>query len=478
MPVKPYIPPIDRKATSVGLMNYIRNIGDADFQAGVPLAVQTTECIKAIGNSILGYQPRQNHFVPALFGVIGKVMIASKSYTNKLAWARQGELQLGETTEEIWNGLAHVQQYNPERAQYTVFKRHKPEAEVAFHSLNYQKNYPATIERRELELAFQSWDNFEQFVSKIISRVYDTQQYDEFIMYKYIIQTLVLQKKLYVEGIPVLTEQTANVITARIRGISNAMEFMSNKYNMAGVPTTSNKDEQYVIMTADYSARLDTESLAHAFNLEYVQFWGKNMMVDSFAPNALEMERLAEIMAEDPSYIPFTSDEIALLETIKVVIMDSRWYMIFTKLREMQSIFNPESLGYNYFYHVWDILSASPFQNCLVFAEGENKVSAITINPQSPSVVRGKGGTELFAQVQGEGLYSEGVSWTISGNTSKNTYVSRGGLVVAGADEEATNLTVTATSRADNKISATVSVTVTDAPNARKPACNTGQVKK
>lgn len=478
MPVKPYIPPIDRKATSVGLMNYIRNIGDADFQAGVPLAIQTTECIKAIGNSIIGYQPRQNHFVPALFGVIGKVIIASKSYTNKLAWARQGELQLGETIEEIWNGLSHVQQYNPERAQYTVFKRHKPEAEVAFHSLNYQKNYPATIERRELELAFQSWDNFEQFVTKIIARVYDTQQYDEFIMYKYIIQTLVLQKKLYVEGIPVLTEQTANVITARIRGISNAMEFMSNRYNMAGVPTTSNKDEQYVIMTADYSARLDTESLAHAFNLEYVQFWGKNMMVDSFAPNALEMERLAEIMAEDPSYIPFTSDEIALLETIKVVIMDSRWYMIFTKLREMQSIFNPESLGYNYFYHVWDILSASPFQNCLVFAEGENKVSAITINPQSPSVVKGKGGTELFSQVQGEGLYSEGVSWTISGNTSKNTYVSRGGLVVAGADEEATNLTVTATSRADNKISATVSVTVTDAPNARKPACNTGQVKK
>ena len=478
MPVMPYIPPVDKRATSVGILNYIRNMGDADYIAGVPLAVQTTESIQQIGASITAYQPRMNHFIPTLFGQIGKVLIISKSYRNPLAWAKRGEFGLGETIEEVWNGLAQIHQYNPDEDWDKVFKRAKPDAEVALHSINYKKYYPTTINRRELEQAFLSWDNFKRFISNIIARVYDSAEIDEFILYKYVIQTLAIANRLYVEGVPALTADTANVIVSRIRGISNHMQFMSTKYNMAGVPTTSAKEEQYVIMTADYSAKIDVESLARAFNIEYVQFWGKNAMVDSFSPTAIEMSRLANIFKEDPSYEPFTDEELEILDSIKVVIMDKEWFMIFDKLNETQSIFNPRTLEYNYFYHTWKILSASPFANCIVLAEGDNKVTGITISPAAPSVVKGKGGTQLSAEVTGEGLYSQGVEWTVSGNTSKDTYINGAGLIVAAADEEATNITVTARSRADNKISATVSVTVTTAKAKTPSKCPTGQVTK
>lgn len=478
MPTIPQIPAVNKDATSVGLLNYIRNVGDADYIAGVPLAVQTTESIRQVGSAILAFQPRANFFVPTLFGRIGMVYITTKSYRNQLSWARRGKLELGETVEEIWNGLANIYQYNPERAQKTVFDMHKPEADTAFHSINYQKYYPTTINRRELEQAFLSWDNFERFIENVINRVYSTAEYDEFILYKYIIQTLAIAKRLYVEGIPVLTEQTANVITSRIKGISNSMQFMSNRYNMAGVPTTSDKNSQYVIMTADYSAKIDVESLARAFNIDYVQFSGRNVQVDSFVPNALELERLEQIFKEDPDYIPFTDEELAILASIKVVIMDSDWFMIFDKLNETQSIFNPEGLYYNYFYHTWKILSASPFANCIVLAEGENKVTSVAILPAAPTVVKGGPGTQLTATVTGEGLYSEGVSWSMSGNTSKDTYISRSGILVAGADEESTTLKITATSRSDSTVKSSVNATVTAAKAMKAPVCPTGKVTK
>ena len=83
----------------------------------------------------------------------------------------------------------------------------------------------------------------------------------------------------------------------------------------------------------------------------------------------------------------------------------------------------------------------------------------ITVTPENSTVKAGE--TQQFvAEVSGENVAHLGVKWSVSGNTSENTKISRTGLLTVGADEQSENIEVIATSFYDNTVSGNVSVTV------------------
>ena len=57
---------------------------------------------------------------------------------------------------------------------------------------------------------------------------------------------------------------------------------MSNKYNAAGVTTTTPKNDQYIFMDAQYNANYDVDVLASAFNMDKATFSGKLKLIDDF----------------------------------------------------------------------------------------------------------------------------------------------------------------------------------------------------
>ena len=59
-----------------------------------------------------------------------------------------------ETIEEIFVNIAKPFQFDPEVAENTVFKREIPDVRSAFHIMNYQKYYKATIQNDQLRQAF------------------------------------------------------------------------------------------------------------------------------------------------------------------------------------------------------------------------------------------------------------------------------------------------------------------------------------
>lgn len=85
-------------------------------------------------------------------------------------------------------------------------------------------------------------------------------------------------------------------------------------------------------------------------------------------------------------------------------------------------------------------------------------ILTVTIIPQNASAVKGKS-VKLSATVLGAGSPSQEVTWNLLGNTSEGTYISQDGLLTVGADEEATELIVTAISE-DSTASATITVTI------------------
>ena len=167
-------------------------------------------------------------------------------------------------------------------------------------------------------------------------------------------------------AIPVNTSNLNNSAVA-FRGTSNALEFMSTKYNNAGVHTFSKKDTQAIFMDADFSAQYDVNVLASAFNMDKATFDGKLHLIDNWTE--FDSERFEYLMEESDGFEPITQAELELMEDVKAVLVDEEYFQVYDNLAVMTSTVVGSSLYTNYWYHVWKTLSWSPFSNAVVFVD-------------------------------------------------------------------------------------------------------------
>lgn len=442
-------------ATSPEILNVIRN-ENSELRAMLPKADGSTENLRAIGEIIMTYQPLQNAFLSALVNRIGRVLITSRLYENPWAGFKKGMLEYGETVEEIFVELAKPHQFDPELAETNQFKREIPDVRAAFHTMNYQKFYKTTVSNDQLRQAFLSYQGITDLIGRIIDALYTGANFDEFIVMKYLIARVALDGNIHPINIPDVTKENASGIVSNIKGVSNMLEFMSSDYNYAHVHTYTDKRFQYLIMNAEFNAVIDVEVLAQAFNMSKAEFMGNNILVNSFVPTADEQERLAMLFANDPTYVPFTQDELNLLKTVPAVLIDEQWFMIFDNYMNMTEKYNGEGLYWNYWYHVWKTFSVSPFNNAVLFSTTTPAITSVAITPATASAQKGQS-VQLTSVVTGAGFNNKQVNWTINSELST---VSNTGLVVIGAEETATSLTVTATSVEDSTKSGTSTITV------------------
>lgn len=86
-------------------------------------------------------------------------------------------------------------------------------------------------------------------------------------------------------------------------------------------------------------------------------------------------------------------------------------------------------------------------------------ITSISISPGT--AVASKGGTCTFtASVSGENDYSKEVSWSVSGQASRNTFIDGNGVLNVGSDESVSSLVVKAVSRQDSRYSASALVSL------------------
>lgn len=457
MPVIPNI--VKLSADSTKILNAIRNENGGYYQSIVPIADGTTESIRQIGTVIMGDQQIQNAFLNALVNRIGRVIITSKMYENPWAGFKKGMLEYGETVEEIFVNIAKPHQFDPNKAESEIFKREMPDVRAEFHPMNYQKFYKVTVSNDQLRQAFLSWQGITDLIGRIIDSLYTGANFDELITMKYLIGRFALAGNIHPTNIPEVNSTNAKGIVSTIKGTSNELEFLKDQYNISGVMTTSPKDDQFLIMSAQFDAIIDVEVLATSFNMDKAEFMGHRVAIDSFTLSKGEVNRLNELFAEDPNYKPFTPEELTALKKIPCCLVDRDWFMVFDNYMNMTEQYNGQGLYWNYWYHVWKTFSVSPFSNGVLFTTEVPAVSTIEVSPSSASVKKG-GSLQLTATVTGTGFISKDVSWSIAGNKSLSTTISSTGLLMVASDETASSITVTATSIDPNKTSnATITVT-------------------
>lgn len=453
MAIKPKIRTLTNN--SVAVLNAIRNSATVDYKNYVPVATADPESIRTIGAIIMDSPSLQNEFLHALYNRIGRVVIENMTWENPWSLFKKGMLEFGETIESIFVDLAKPFQYDPAVAENEIFKREIPNVRSTFYVMNYQKFYKNTIENNDLKLAFLSWDGVTDLISKIVESMYTSANYDEFQVMKYMLAKQILVGRLAIEDIDTSDIHTA---VANIKAVSNKLTFLSRKYNVAGVANATKKENQMVIMNAEFDAIVDVGVLASAFNMDKAEFMGRRVLVESFGD--IDNDRLAELFADDPTYVPISDAELGALDDIPCVVVDENYFQIYDNLMEFTEDYNGQGLYWNYWYHVWKTFGVSPFANAVMFLGATPTITSVTVAPGTAVCEPGQN-VSFSATVVTTNFAPQTVTWSVDSTAEGlGVTVDAGGTVYVPADVDDIAITVTASSTYDDNASDSATLTV------------------
>lgn len=371
-------------ASTIDILNVIRQNASLQYQNQVP-EVQTKNDIPKVGEVIYGTPALANEFINALVNRIALVRIKSATFNNPYRDLKKGYLEFGETIEEVFVNIARVRTFDVEKVDERELKRTLADVRAAFHVINYRVQYPITIQDEDLKQAFLSIDGVQDLIAKIVDSVYTAAEYDEFLLFKYMMIKAISHGKMHPVAINSSADFDENAIA--FRGSSNMMTFMKNQYNEAGVLTTTPKENQYIFMGAEFNARFDVKTLASAFNMDKADFMGRLKLIDDWT--TFDNTRFEEIRAESDMLEEVTAEELALMQDVVAVLIDEEWFQIYDNNNKMTEKYAASGMYWNYFYNVWKTVSASPFSNAIVFVDSSASITppnTITVSVLSKDV--------------------------------------------------------------------------------------------
>ena len=351
-------------ASTLDILNTIRANASAEYQQYVPEVTKATD-IPKVGEVLYGYPAFANQFINALVNRIALVRVKSATFNNDYAELKKGYLEFGETVEEVFVSIAKAREFSAEKAKDREFKRTLPDVRSAFHTMNFRVQYPVTIQDEDLRMAFMSINGVQDLIAKIVNSVYVAEQYDEFLLFKYLLIKAVAHGKTFTFNAGKGSDY--NSWAASFRAASNRLTFMSNAFNAEGVTTVTPKDDQYIFMDSDFNAKFDVNVLASAFNMDKANFMGRLKLIDDFT--TFDNERFSEIIDGSDMIEPITPEELNKMSGVHAIIVDREWFQIYDNNNKFTEDYVAAGMYWNYFYNVWKTVSWSPFSNIITFID-------------------------------------------------------------------------------------------------------------
>lgn len=438
------------KANTTGdqIINQVRAmiIADGDLEYGQRIPEATQDNLKDVGKALFDYKVGMNEFIDTLINRIGMVIVKRRNYQNKLRSLKRGFLEYGDSIQEIMTDIAKAFEYTPDvpvNNPGDVFEQVKPKVLEAFHKVNRENYYKVTINEAMLKRAFVSYADFDSFVASVFDSLYNADEWDEYLLFTHLLGS-VASETYQVSVVKPTDKTTSEAFSIQLRSQALSLEYMSRKYNQAGVATHTPLSEQILILRSDIVPVIDVTQLANQFNLSFGQpLSGRVIVIDSFGEEN---------------------------DNVLGMIIDADFSMIYDTRYETTSIYNPQHLYWNYFLHHHQIISSSPFSNSIALVTGSitNTINSVTLMPSVATVMKGTY-QQFEAVVDYNGSPDTSVTYTVKAPTptsgdaialSSGTKISNTGLLQVGIDEANTSVIVTATSTANTAKNSSVTVTL------------------
>lgn len=430
-------------ASTMDILNVIRQNASYEYQQNVPEVTKASD-IPRVGEVIYGTPAFANQFINALVNRIAIVRMQSATFNNPYGVLKKGYIEFGETVEDIFVSIAKGVDFDPEKGKSREFKRTFPDVRSAFHTMNWRVMYPVTIQDEDLKQAFLSLEGVQNLIAKIVGAVYTGAEYDEFLLFKYLMIKAISHGKMKSESIGDGTDLKESAVA--FRGISNLLPFISSDYSEAGVKTNTPKNRQIIFMDAKFNAQFDVNVLASAFNMDKADFMGRLFLIDNWT--SFDNERFDVIRENSDGIEEVTAGELALLANVKAVIVDENWFQIYDNNNKFTEKYVASGMYWNYFYHTWKTVSRSPFANAVVFVTGAKSVDLpktltckiITKDVSEEAIV-----FAISADTDGESLAPNSVHFIQTEVlTTAGIAVQKYGAIIIPASKSATEITIEA----------------------------------
>lgn len=430
-------------ASTIDILNVIRQNASYDYQQNVP-KVKTVNDIPKVGEIIYGTPAFANQFINALVNRIAIVRVQSVTFNNPYSMLKKGYIEYGETVEDIFVSIAKAVDFNVEKAAGREFQRTIPDVRSAFHTMNWRVMYPVTIQDEDLRQAFLSIDGVQNLIAKIVDSVYTAAEYDEFLLFKYLLVKAISHGKMFPTSIEAGTDLSEAAV--QFRGTSNLLPFISSDYNEAGVKTNTPKDRQVIFMDALFNAQFDVNVLASAFNMDKADFMGRLFIIDNWTD--FDNERFEVIRSNSDNIDEVTADELALLADVKAVILDENWFQVYDNNNKFTEKYVASGLYWNYFYHTWKTVSNSPFANAVVFVTSTAGIAlpaSITVHVDAKDESDTATVFTISADFESAGLNPQNVNFVqTEALTKAGIAVQKYGGLIIPASQIATDITLVA----------------------------------
>ena len=404
------------------------------------LGTATLENYAQIGQTIMESEYLRNNMIPTLLNQLGKIKIKSLVWTNPLASLKKGLMEYGQTVEQIHINLCNEFLYNPDQAEEKLYQRVMPDVHTIFHQLNRKGFYKQTIEQDNLRQAFQSFTGVDELVTGITSTMSTSNEVDEYNYMKNLISNYIQNNYMYdVQSTAVTDKDTAQDLLVQLRAMARKLGFASRQYNQYGVDNITKIENLFLFITPEIEAQIDVRAFAAAFNLEFTNFIGHVIVVDDFGA--------------------FDDGDT------QCVMCGEDFLQVFDTELSMATTYNEQGKYWNYFLHIWQVLSVSRFANCVRFTKGsvtpllQPKVTGLTILNNPISVSRG-GSVRVEHEINVENGANEFVRFSLRGTTSARSTIDDNGFLVIGQDETGANLRVKCWSVHDPSVSTSMAVTL------------------
>ena len=430
-------------ASTMDILNVIRQNASYEYQQNVPEVTKASD-IPRVGEVIYGTPAFANQFINALVNRIAIVRMQSATFNNPYRALKKGYIEFGETVEDIFVSIAKGVDFDPEKGKSREFKRTFPDVRSAFHTMNWRVMYPVTIQDEDLKQAFLSLEGVQNLIAKIVDAVYTGAEYDEFLLFNYLMIKAISHGKMKPESIGDGTDLKESAVA--FRGISNLLPFISSDYSEAGVKTNTPKNRQIIFMDAKFNAQFDVNVLASAFNMDKADFMGRLFLIDNWT--SFDNERFDVIRENSDGIEEVTAGELALLANVKAVIVDENWFQIYDNNNKFTEKYVASGMYWNYFYHTWKTVSSSPFANAVVFVTDAESVASpktltckiITKDVSKEAIV-----FAISADTDGASLEPNSVHFIqTEALTKAGIAVQKYGAIIIPASQSTTNITIEA----------------------------------
>ena len=450
------------------LLSYIINV-TPELTGEIDLPVQGQD-IKEIGKIIINNERYRNAFINTV-NLIGLTVIKRNGWENPWEFTKRGVLRFGQHVRELVLDLCNVYDYNENFGNKERFLQTEvPNVFNYLHEVNFQKWYQTTTSDSQLAMAFDSEGGLFDFIDQAIGMLYESLQYDTYLVDKYMLCRRIVDGTITTIMIPDYDTKTARQRVSFMKNYSNKMTFRSPNYNPAGIRRATRYEDQILLMNTEFDADMSTEVLATSYFRNDADFKTNMAIIDSFSDT--DVARLTELLGR--AFVPFNESEINALKNVPAVILSKEFFMDYEYSLNAESgmkqteFYNPTTLENNHFLHFWGVFSTSPFENAIVFTTDTPSVTSVEINPSESSISAGQS-IQLKATVVTEGFANKAVQWSIDeapGESENKVTIDANGLVVIPADYTPTNtdepnpIVIKATSVYDSEKSNTATITV------------------